>query len=289
MRNDHAATPAGYLADHGSRVQALDRGLAILDILADADRPMGVSDIASVLRVSLPTASRLAATLRQRGLLHQEVRGGRYSLGLGLVRFARGALDSHPLELASADVLVGLLAELDDTISLAVPSGAGVLYVRSLSPPDRIFSISFPAGKLLPYHSTATGKVLLAFGSSERVEDLIAHGLARRTRHTITDSGTLRQALARVRECGYAVDSGEGDVNVGCVAVPVHARGEVTAALGCSLARAELSPQRVEQIVEALVAAAEAIEAALTRSTAQGRANGAQSGPYARKHLEGTS
>jgi DNA-binding IclR family transcriptional regulator len=266
MTNDITAR---VTLDGPCRVQALDRGLAILDLLAEGPRPLAVGEIALRLGTSVPTASRLAATLRERGLLHQETRGGRYTLGLGLVRYAQGAIDGHPLELAATTVLPALVHTLGETVSLAVPSPDGPLYIHSVAPEDRVFRILISRGRILPYSVTSTGKVLLAFGPPEHVEDVIARGLPARTPRSIRDRRRFRRELQDVERLGYAVDRGESDANIGCVAVPVRARrGELAAALSCSVPIASLTADGIERMRDALEAGASDIAAAFGRATA---------------------
>lgn len=44
-----------------------------------------------------------------------------------------------------------------------------------------------------------------------------------RTDHTITSPKTMINALATIRQQGYAIDDGEQEPGVRCVAVPVRA------------------------------------------------------------------
>ena len=70
------------------RIQSLDRGLSIVDLLAGSDGALSVGEIAQLLDLNVSTVSRLAATLRERGIIAQYGRGGGYALGLSLFRYA---------------------------------------------------------------------------------------------------------------------------------------------------------------------------------------------------------
>ncbi len=72
----------------------------------------------------------------------------------------------------------------------------------------------------IPLHCTGVGKALLAFQPSREVLNHVAQtsGFRRFTQNTITSITGLRKELERVREQGYAVDLGEVDENVRCVA-----------------------------------------------------------------------
>ena len=262
MTTEHRPLAIGR-GHQSAGIQALDRGLAILDVIADADRALTVGEIAERLGLTTPTVSRLAATLRNRGLLAQEGRGGPYNLGLELARFAHRALSAHPLEVAAAPVIERLVGQLGETVSLAVPTDHGVLYVRSQGPDDRVLHVSIAVGKVLPYSVTATGKVLLAYGDPVRIERVLEAGLVARTPRSITDPDVFREAIAQVTREGFAVDLGESDPNVGCVAVPVFRDSSLaSAALSCSAVLPVITDARAQEMRISLAAAAEQISEA---------------------------
>ena len=75
--------------------------------------------------------------------------------------------------------------------------------------------------RVLP-HCTAVGKALLATSPDTDVRALLSRtGLPRHTPHTVTDPDELLAQLVRVRDRGYAMDEGEQEVGVRCVAVAV--------------------------------------------------------------------
>ena len=77
-------------------------------------------------------------------------------------------------------------------------------------------------GRRVHPHCTAVGKALLASSSDEDVRALLERtGLPRHTPHTVTDPDVFLGVLQGVRESGYALDEGEQEVGVRCVAVAV--------------------------------------------------------------------
>jgi IclR family acetate operon transcriptional repressor len=77
-------------------------------------------------------------------------------------------------------------------------------------------------GRRAKPHTTAVGKAMLAVLPDEDVLDLLKRsGMDRRTDHTITDPDEFLADLERVRERGYALDEGEQEIGVRCVAVLV--------------------------------------------------------------------
>ena len=88
---------------------------------------------------------------------------------------------------------------------LSVMHEASVIHLLAVE--DRLFVDGrWRVGRWMPYHTTSSGRVLLAFGSEEELEQLIArHGLPRLTANSITDPATLRASIRKVRQQGYSV------------------------------------------------------------------------------------
>ena len=72
-------------------INSLSRGLQILQLLADANRPLGVTDIADRLSVDPSTSYRLLATLEKHKFIRQES-SKKYTLGFGVVAIAAALL-----------------------------------------------------------------------------------------------------------------------------------------------------------------------------------------------------
>jgi IclR family transcriptional regulator, acetate operon repressor len=71
---------------------------------------------------------------------------------------------------------------------------------------------------------------LLAQLPPETAREIVRQtGMPARTERSITNPDELMKALAQVRECGYAIDDGEQEIGVRCVAVPVPGAPWLTA------------------------------------------------------------
>ncbi len=85
-----------------------------------------------------------------------------------------------------------------------------------------------------PDHSTAIGKVLLAYLPEPQLRAFLETAELRHfTPKTITAVSLLEQELVRVRGQGYAIDDEENRQGVRCLAAPVwNFTGQVVAAIG---------------------------------------------------------
>ena len=111
-----------------------------------------------------------------------------------------------------------------------MPAGNDTLFLEKVNG-RRSTPIVSRVGGRLPAHCTATGKVFLAFGSPERLREVVEAGLARLTPRTIVMPGLLRQDLQRSLERGYGINREEAEVGVSAVAAPVfdHERRVIAA------------------------------------------------------------
>ena len=144
-----------------------------------------------------------------------------------------------------------------EIVYLTVPRNGEVLYLETVYPIQHQVRHS-DVGRLGPMHCTGVGKAMLAYMPDEYVERIVAvKGLRRFTPNTITTLEELKAELAVTRERGYAVDRGEHDRHIGCVAVAlVNDQGLPVAAVSVSgpVLRfgEEARPKYAEQVMQAV-------------------------------------
>src|SRR5690606_19090650 len=77
-------------------------------------------------------------------------------------------------------------------------------------------------GRRVQPHCTAVGKAILASLPPEEARQIIKRiGMPRLTEHTITDPAEFMRRLEWIAQHGYALDEGEQEIGVRCVAVAV--------------------------------------------------------------------
>jgi IclR family transcriptional regulator, KDG regulon repressor len=111
-----------------------------------------------------------------------------------------------------------------------VLDGADVVYLVKVDSTHPVRMVS-GVGLRLPAHCTAVGKTLLASLDPESLDAVLAKGaLPGMTPHSITDSDLLRAHLDQVRAEGVAVDIGESDSAMRCVAAAIRDHSGATIA-----------------------------------------------------------
>jgi IclR family acetate operon transcriptional repressor len=206
--------------DTGTRsgVRSLERAFELLDHLADAGGQLALTELAELSGLPMPTIYRLMRTLVNRGYVRQEP-SKRYTLGPRLIRLGETA--GRLLGSWARPSLARLVDEVGETANMAVLEGDQVVYVEQV-PSRHSMRMFTEVGRRVNPHCTGVGKALLAQIPEATAREIIGRtGLPAHTPHTITDPAVLMAELAKIRQRGYAVDDGEQELGVRCVAVPV--------------------------------------------------------------------
>jgi DNA-binding IclR family transcriptional regulator len=214
----------------GRPVAAVERAVALLDVLADGSGPRGVNELARALGVNASTASRLLGTLARSGLVERDPGSGRYRLGLRLAYWGSAAVAGRDLRELARPLLTELAATSGETATLSLAAGTEAVTADHVASSQTVLSQA-RVGRASVGHATAVGKVLLAF----RPDALAAlpDRLEAFTARTIVDRKKLERALVRVRDQGYAEASDEREQGLHAIAVPVvDASGRLVAILG---------------------------------------------------------
>jgi IclR family acetate operon transcriptional repressor len=223
-RNEYAA---------GGHLQSVNRALRALELIAEAGE-LGVTELGRRLGVHKATASRLIATLAERGMVERDPVTEKYRLGFGLIRLAGAAMASMDLVRTARPVLEDLADKTRETVNLGVLSSDSVVYIDQVTGTRSIVAVSW-VGRRTPLHATSNGKVLLASLDDHELDRLLARALPRMTPATIVHPAKLRAQLGEIRVRGYAATMEELEEGLNAVAAPVRrADGEVVAALSVS-------------------------------------------------------
>jgi DNA-binding IclR family transcriptional regulator len=234
------------------------KAVAILEAMATARRPLGVSELGVLLGLPKPTAHRIVRMLESEGLLQREPGSRRYVPGARMVQLGLGIVAASMLRAPRHAILEALSQQIGETCNFGVMTGSHVVYL------DRVESawplgLRFEPGSRVPLHCTSMGKLFLsALPAQKRALLLRSIPLYRYTENTITDVGRLESELDKIHASEVSTDNQEFIAGVVCVAVPVRdANKQAVAALAVSAPLARMSMQQGLQHVALLQAAAE--------------------------------
>lgn len=238
--------------------QSLERGLELLDELADGPKRLG--PLADAVGLHKSTVLRLLQSLERHGYVRRQSDLPEFTLGLRLVELSQALLEGLDIRRVAAQPLARLGEQTGETVHLAVLDGSEVVYIDKVESvhPVRMYS---RVGARAPAHCTGVGKVLLAYTDVARWP---AMDLRRFTDQTITTREGLILAAKEIRTKGWGRDEREHENSIRCVAAPIFgSTGDVVAALSVSVPTSRLSTEQLDRYVPAVLEAAESVTTGL--------------------------
>lgn len=241
-------------------VQSIERAFSLLETIADNGGIMGLSQLATQSGLPLPTIHRLVRTLVDLGYLRQEP-SRQYALGPRLIRL--GESSSSMLSTWARPYLTRLVNDLGESSNLAMLDGDQIVYVAQVPSRHSVRMFTEVGRRVLP-HCTAVGKAILSHLPPTEVQALLQRtGMPQHTEHTVTDPGEFARQLQLAETQGYAMDEGEQELGVRCVAVAVE---DTPARLAISISgpAGRMTDELVERAVPLLTLAGKELAADLS-------------------------
>jgi IclR family KDG regulon transcriptional repressor len=218
-----------------SGVQSLGRAFSILEEVARHREGIGLAELSKLVGLHNSTTFHLAKTMVSLGYMRQERDSKRYRVGRPLFALAASALDEIEMVNLATPVLEDLSRETGESGHFAVRMGDSVVVIARTSGPGA-FQLTDRVGVVRPAHCTALGKIILASLRPDQLKRFLERvELKPSTPKSITEPAVLLREIAEIRRSAIAIDDGEFNAEVRCIAVPVYNfTGDVIGALGIS-------------------------------------------------------
>jgi IclR family pca regulon transcriptional regulator len=200
-------------------LEALARGLRVLEAFNQDRKQLTLSDIAKL--VDLPRASvrRTLHTLVHLGYAETDDR--LFRLTPRVLKLARAYLLSNAVSDILQPALERLSEEVNESCAAAVLDGEDIMMIAHASP-KRIIPVSAQIGFRLPAVASSLGRVLLAGLADRQLDEFLSRiDPEKVTKFTVVDKGELRKAILKVRDDGYALADQEAEVGFRSIAVPL--------------------------------------------------------------------
>ena len=227
-----------------------------------AFRPLSAPKLSVALQIHQRTARRLLRRLAAEDYVTLTAGSRRrYQLTRRLAAFGRQAIAHDDLPRVAAPWVATIAAQTGHPASPWIPCYVDVVCVLHADPDGPAPQAML--GDLEPAHATAPGKALLAQRQPWR-DSLLAQPLERHTPHTLTDPRDVAAELQRIRQRGYATDTGEHHEDVHAIAAAVFLADDAVAALTVSLTATEHSTNDADALAARITGAVASLSAALS-------------------------
>ncbi|WP_225025950.1 IclR family transcriptional regulator [Xinfangfangia pollutisoli] len=226
--------PLGHrieVAEGGNVVRAADVSLRILQMIAFAETPLGVTQVAQGVGIAKGAAHKHLRTLMDHGMVLQDPLTSLYLLGPKIWLMGQKAPEGQVLSEIAAPLMRSIRDELGLAVVLSVPTPKSAFVLATL-PSNQPINIGVRPGSELLLHSSAQGKIFLAFGGRE-LREALREPLPRATPKTQTQLPNLLAELEDIRRLGYATAPEEAMLGINALAAPILDRsGKLIGSIG---------------------------------------------------------
>lgn len=239
---------SGGATEAPTSVQALDRALRLLEILAGSDG-VSLTALARESGLAASTVHRLLATLAAHGFVAAAEEDQTWVIGVEAFRVGQAFQRRFKVAAIGRPVMRDLMEATGETANIGIFEGGDAVFISQVESQEPIRAF-FRAGERRHAHASGIGKALLARMPRERVERLVRErGLPRFTDATITDVERLVADLDAIRRRGWALDDEERSRGMRCIAAAIFdENGEAIAGLSISGPSQRLEPDRIERL-----------------------------------------
>ncbi len=179
---------------------ALEKGIEIIELLANKPPGLTISEIATRLGRSLHEVFRMIIVMQRHGWLHKDPENDRFRVTYRLLELAHRGTQAENLSIAAGPAMHDLAAATSQSCHLVVRSGGHGLVIQrqeSISPFQGGFAMRLGAD--VDLLTSCSGHVLLAFTPPEELTAILM-SLPRPMKKL---TAQLSAILERVRERGY--------------------------------------------------------------------------------------
>jgi len=242
------------------RVPALDKGFAVLELLAGSRKPLGVSDISKALGYHKSTVFNVVYTLADLGIL-EHVKDHKFRFGLKLYALGKTAGGVSGWVETVRPYLEEISVKTKLSVFLGIRSEQRAVIVDKVDTPFDI-KIASETGMRIPLLAGAGGKVLLSQLPDREIDKILSEQKLRKfTPASCTNKRQYKEMLKKARDEGFALDDEEYIEGIRALAVPLRLnRGHVVAALWIVGLRNQIKDKMIPLYRSLLQEAAERIE-----------------------------
>ncbi|MBN9428686.1 MAG: IclR family transcriptional regulator [Burkholderiales bacterium] len=204
----------------GSQIKSVSLTIRLLNEMAAAGEPIGVSELARRVGEAKARIHRHLLTLREAGILMQSAGSDRYQLGWKLFELGQAAIEQFNIMDIAAAPMRALRDATRLTVLLGQRAGDEVVVTHTFDS-ESMIAVTVRKGLRVPAHGSASGRVMLAFAPQDDRERILSRPLKPLTANTPTDSRAVREQLERIRRELYDCAASESQYGVNSLAAPV--------------------------------------------------------------------
>lgn len=238
----------------------VNKTFALLELFSIEKKTLRVEEMADLLEMPISSVYRHVKSLKDHGYL-REHDTGRYRLGYKFLEYASIVRADINITEVARPIMDKLTEDFQETTILSVLSDVNAVCLAT-SVPNHSIKVSSEEGKIMPLHSGASSKILLAYQDIKVLDKLVEEGrIERFTNQTPVLKSDILENLSLSKSQGYARSIGEVDEGVMSYGFPIrNFKGEVFASLAIAGPEYRLLKKEESVIIERFKKAVKHIE-----------------------------
>jgi IclR family acetate operon transcriptional repressor len=242
-----------------SGVRSVKRALSLVNAIADAGGEAALTDLSARTGLPVSTCHHLLKTLVECGFAAQVAGKKLYVLGTRFIQLSHACVNSD-LPRRAQPFLEAISEATGETVHLAALQGNAIVTVALREARHAIRVDAGGVGRVEAPHATSVGKAILAWLPENEIRRVLAAGMTRFTKHTITTLPELTEALRQVRREGVAFDMEEYIPEVICIGAPIRDQaGAVIGAISASMPKMRATEEHVAMTRAEILSATQAL------------------------------
>ena len=226
----------------------LANAVQLMDCFSKEEPYLGVREAARMTGLSSSTTGRVFASLRELGLLVQDMETRQYALAGKILAWAEVYTATLDIRRVALPYIYDLQRLTGETISLYVREGKQRVCVERVESEQNVRMVA-RVGRYIPLHAGSAGKLFLAYMTEDQQQAFLeTEALQAFTPMTITDPEQLIAECQQIVKQGYSLSHGEWTADASGVAAPIfNQRGQMIAAMTISGPTQRFTPNKIEK------------------------------------------
>lgn len=231
-------------------IQSLEKGLILLECIEQSKNPLSLQDIWLELQWNKATIYRMLNTFQNRGYIQRDPAAKTYRLGMKILSLYNSFIRDFDIQQIIKPYLQTIVEKTNEEAHIAIVIDKSIVFIDRMKSPKMI-STNSEIGLSMPLHATALGKAYLAYLDLDKITEKLDLPLQQFTPHTLTELEDLLAELREIKRRGFALDNGEYEEDMRCVAAPIFRTSNIPfAMIGISGLHTHLSQETCREFGE---------------------------------------
>lgn len=200
-------------------IQSIKRAFNIIECFDNINSEMSLKEICTKVDLKKSTAFGIIKSLEECSYIFQNPSNNKYRLALKFIEKGRIVSQSLDIKNIALPYMKRLTDNFKETTHLCLIEQNFIYCVANVHSNEGFLFMSSKVGNKLPVYASASGKIILANLSNEKIDKILAETEFKKlTKHTVTDIEVLKSTLISIKDNLYSIEDEETEIGAFSVA-----------------------------------------------------------------------